>query len=112
MAAISVDRGVVTERCEMLRAMVERPAGTVTFLFTDIEGSSGLWEADEVAMRATLERHDELLGDCVQAVGGVVFKHTGDGVCAVFSEAGAAIDPCLRKRPTGPQGVDQVLVEP
>jgi class 3 adenylate cyclase len=41
--------------------MAEPPSGTVTFLFTDIEGSTKLWERDEAAMRTALARHDEIL---------------------------------------------------
>ena len=42
--------------------MAEPPSGTATFLFTDIEGSTKLWERDEAAMRLALARHDEILG--------------------------------------------------
>jgi class 3 adenylate cyclase len=63
----------------------------VTFLFTDIESSSSRWEADAVEMRATLARHDELLGEAIAGSGGVVFKHLGDGLCAAFSSAPDAL---------------------
>ena len=68
------------------------PSGTVTFLFTDIESSSSRWEADAVEMRAALARHDELLGEAIAGSGGVVFKHLGDGLCAAFATAPAALD--------------------
>lgn len=68
------------------------PSGTVTFLFTDIEGSTRLWESGDALMRLALARHDEILGECVGAAGGVLFKHTGDGACAVFAEPAAALD--------------------
>jgi class 3 adenylate cyclase len=67
------------------------PSGTVTFLFTDIESSSSRWEADAVEMRATLARHDQVLSSVIEASSGFVFKHLGDGVCAAFSSAPAAM---------------------
>jgi predicted ATPase len=64
-------------------------------LFTDIEGSTRRWEADERAMRAALIAHDEVLHSAVEAYGGWVFKHTGDGVCAAFGSARGAIDAAV-----------------
>jgi predicted ATPase/class 3 adenylate cyclase len=64
---------------------------TVTFLFSDIEGSTRLWQAHTQAMPAALARHDEIVFDAVTAAGGTVFKHTGDGVAAVFESAPAAL---------------------
>lgn len=63
----------------------------MTFLFTDIEGSTRLWQADEVAMRAAVARHDELLQAVIAEFGGRVFSTMGDGVAAVFSSARDAI---------------------
>jgi predicted ATPase len=63
----------------------------VTFLFTDIEGSTRRWEADPDNMRVALAAHDEVLRSAIAAHGGWLFKHTGDGVCAAFSSARAAI---------------------
>jgi class 3 adenylate cyclase len=74
---------------------VSAPSGTVTFLFTDIEGSTRLWQADEAAMRAALSRHDELLREAVAGHDGVVFSSMGDGVAAVFSSASAAVAAAL-----------------
>ena len=71
--------------------MAERPSGTVTFLFTDIEGSTRRWEADAEAMRVGLAAHDEVLRSAVEGRGGWLFKHTGDGVCAAFSSAPDAV---------------------
>jgi class 3 adenylate cyclase len=51
----------------------------VTFLFTDIEGSTRRWEADADAMRAALLAHDEVLRNVIEAHGGYMFSHTGDG---------------------------------
>jgi class 3 adenylate cyclase len=68
------------------------PSATVTFLFTDIVGSTRLWQADETAMRAAVARHDELLRSAIAAHDGVVFARLGDGVAAAFSSATSAID--------------------
>jgi class 3 adenylate cyclase len=59
----------------------------VTFLFTDIEGSTGLWEAAPAAMRAALARHDEILCSSIEAKGGYVFATGGDGFAAAFGRA-------------------------
>ena len=56
------------------------PSGVVTFLFTDVEGSTRRWEADADGMRAALAAHDEVLRSAIEAHGGFLFKHTGDGV--------------------------------
>ncbi len=71
------------------------PSGVVTFLFTDIEGSTRRWEADPEVMRAALADHDDVLRRAIEAQGGRVFKHTGDGVCAVFTSPKAAIDAAV-----------------
>ena len=71
------------------------PSGTVTFLFTDIEGSTRRWEDDPDAMRAALTAHDAVLRVAIEAHGGRVFKHTGDGMCAVFADAQAAVDAAV-----------------
>ena len=71
--------------------MSELPSGTVTFLFTDIEGSTRLWEEHPDAMRDALARHDELLRDAIEAHGGYVVKTTGDGFHAAFGTAEAAV---------------------
>lgn len=71
--------------------MADLPTGTVTFVFTDIEGSTALWERQPVEMRTALARHDELLEGAIGAHGGYVFKKVGDAVCAAFSTAPAAL---------------------
>jgi hypothetical protein len=71
--------------------MVELPSGTVTFLFTDIEGSTRLWEAHPEAMKGALARHDEILRDAVVSHGGHLVKTTGDGIHAVFGRAVDAV---------------------
>ena len=68
------------------------PSGVVTFLFTDIEGSTRRWEADPNEMRAALAAHDKVLRRAIEAHDGLLFKHTGDGVCAAFSSPKSAVD--------------------
>jgi predicted ATPase/class 3 adenylate cyclase len=63
----------------------------VTFLFTDIEGSTRLWDQRPREMRAALARHDRILRDAIAAHGGFVFSHGGDGVAAAFQRAGDAL---------------------
>ena len=67
----------------------------VTFLFTDVEGSTRRWEADAQAMRAALAAHDEVLRKAIAAHGGWLFKHTGDGVCAAFASPRSAVDAAV-----------------
>ncbi len=71
------------------------PSGTITFLLTDIEGSTRLWEAHPQAMRAALARHDVLLAEIIAVHGGHLFKHTGDGACAAFRSAQAALSAAV-----------------
>jgi len=76
--------------------MVAMPSGTVTFLFTDIEGSTRLWERDATAMRSTLNRHDEILRSAIQGHGGYIFKTVGDAFCAAFGSASNAMEAALK----------------
>jgi predicted ATPase/class 3 adenylate cyclase len=71
------------------------PSGTVTFLFTDIEGSTRLWQQDEEAMRRAMARHDELLHRLVAEHGGEVFSTMGDGLAAAFASASSAVAAAL-----------------
>ena len=72
----------------------ELPAGTVTFLLTDIEGSTRLWETEPEAMEVALERHDRLLADVIAEHGGmvVVSRGEGDSVFALFQSAVSAVE--------------------
>jgi predicted ATPase len=72
----------------------------VTFLFTDVEGSTRRWEADADGMRAALAAHDEVLRRAIGAHGGWVFKHTGDGVCAAFASPRSAVDAAVTAQRT------------
>jgi predicted ATPase len=71
------------------------PLDVLTFLFTDIEGSTRRWEADADAMRAALETHNQTLRDAVKAHGGQIFNYTGDGMCAVFTSPRPAVDAAI-----------------
>lgn len=61
-----------------------RPTGTVTFLFTDVEGSTRLWEEHPTQMKAALARHDEIVRHAIETSGGTIIKNTGDGFHAAF----------------------------
>ena len=74
---------------------VAAPSGVVTFLFTDVEGSTRRWEADAEAMRVALAAHDEVLRAAIEAHGGWLFKHTGDGVCAAFASPRSGVDAAV-----------------
>jgi predicted ATPase/class 3 adenylate cyclase len=71
------------------------PTGTVTFLFTDIEGSTKLWESHPKAMETALARHDEILKGATEQHGGYVFKTVGDAFCCAFWTAADALDAAL-----------------
>src|SRR5215467_7173978 len=80
----------------MRRALMsEVPTGTVTFLFTDIEGSTTRWEQHPEAMRTALARHDALLRSTITAHGGYVFKMVGDAVYAAFAVATDAVEAAI-----------------
>src|SRR3981189_664120 len=71
------------------------PSGVVTFLFTDIEGSTRRWEADASAMRSALLAHDEVLRNAIESHGGFLFSHTGEGVVAAFASPKSAVDAAV-----------------
>ena len=71
--------------------MREMPSGTVTFLFTDLEGSTRLWELHPEAMQAALARHDGIVRDAIETHDGFVVKTTGDGFHAAFDTAHDAV---------------------
>ena len=71
------------------------PSGVVTFLFTDVEGSTRRWESDAKQMRAALAAHDEVLRAAIEEYSGFMFKHTGDGVCAAFASPRSAVDAAI-----------------
>jgi predicted ATPase/class 3 adenylate cyclase len=67
------------------------PSGTVTFLFSDIEGSTRLWEQYPHNMPAAIDRHDRCLREAVDSSQGKIVKTTGDGIHAVFETAGDGV---------------------
>ena len=71
------------------------PSGVVTFLFTDVEGSTRRWETDADAMRAALAAHDEVLRTAIEAHDGFLFSHTGDGVVAAFASPMSAVNAAV-----------------
>jgi predicted ATPase/class 3 adenylate cyclase len=90
--------------------MVTLPSGTVTFLFTDVEGSTRLWEEHPVGMQDALARHDVIVRTAVESFGGQVVKGAGDGVFAVFGavrdalRAAVALQVDLAAEPWGTTG--------
>ena len=76
------------------------PSGAVTFLFTDIEGSTSLWEKHPRAMQSAMRLHNTILEQAVLANNGTVFKHIGDGLCAAFSAPSEAIASALTAQST------------
>ena len=68
------------------------PSGTVTFLFSDVVGSTRLWAADAEAMAASLRIHDQLFRDAIAKYDGHVFSTAGDSFAAAFARASAAVD--------------------
>jgi predicted ATPase len=67
----------------------------VTFLFTDVEGSTRRWEADAQAMRAALVVHDKVLRTAIEASDGFLFSHTGDGFVAAFASPMSAVNAAI-----------------
>ncbi len=82
---------VPLERKGDAKSMSSPPTGTVTFLFTDIEGSTKLWERSPEAMQRALARHDRILRNTVEEHCGYVFKTVGDAFCCVFATAPDAL---------------------
>src|SRR5690348_8002868 len=77
-------------------AKIRMPSGTVTFLFSDIEGSTQRWDHDRAAMQEALRLHDRLMHESLAAHDGYVFKTVGDAFYAAFwtpeSATAAALD--------------------
>ena len=71
------------------------PSGTVTFLFTDVEGTTRLWQEHPDAMKTALARHDAILRDAIESHAGYVVKTTGDGFHAAFRAAHDAVDAAI-----------------
>ena len=85
--------------------MAVRPTGTVTFLLTDIEGSTRLWEDHPAEMESAVARHDEILRHAIEAEGGYVLTTAGDSFAASFERAGDAVAAAIG-------GQEQLAAEP
>jgi predicted ATPase/class 3 adenylate cyclase/DNA-binding XRE family transcriptional regulator/Tfp pilus assembly protein PilF len=89
------------------------PQGMVTFLFTDIEGSTRLWEQHPRAMPEAITRHDAIVRRAIESQGGVVFRTAGDSFCAAFADAldgvmaALAAQRALHSEPWGALGLPQ-----
>src|SRR5688572_16038433 len=75
--------------------MTNLPFGTVTFLFTDIEGSTKLWEKYPESMPVVLAKHDSILKESIESNRGHIIKTTGDGVHAVFTTAIESVNAAI-----------------
>ena len=73
-------------------------SSTLTFLFTDIEGSTRLWDSQPELMRTALARHDAIIRGAVESGGGHVFKTVGDAFCAAFPTAAGAVHAALQSQ--------------
>lgn len=71
------------------------PSGTVTFVLTDVEGSTRLWEERSEAMQRALELHDEVLRRAIDSSGGYVFSTAGDSFAAAFERPGDAVSAAV-----------------
>ena len=75
--------------------MTSMPSGTVSFLFTDIEGSSALWELAPNEMTISLARHDESIRSSILSANGHIFKTMGDAFCVAFANPSDALKAML-----------------
>ena len=80
--------------------MASPPTGTITLLFTDIEGSTRLWEERPDAMRVALARHDEIMRTAIERHNGYVFKTIGDAFCAAFSDPADGVAAAIEAQQT------------
>ena len=94
MAGGRACRGLPGERA-ILGPVQESPSGVVTFLFTDVEGSAGLWERDEPGMDVALARHDRVVRAAMDAHGGRVFSTAGDSFAAAFASPVEALSAAV-----------------
>ncbi len=90
------------------------PSGMLTIFFSDIEGSTPRWENAPSEMRRAMAHHDAVLDEVISAQGGVIFKHTGDGVGAVFTSperaAEAALECQRQMQSDGWDGVERLKI--
>ena len=74
------------------------PSGRVTFLFTDIENSTRLWEQHPQEMQAAHARHNDILRTAIETNRGYVFQVVGDGFCTAFHTAGEAARAAVKSQ--------------
>ena len=84
-------RSKLTGSIEGMTTSEPLPSGQVTFFFTDIQGSTQLWDSFPDEMRAALGAHDQIMEDAIAAAGGSIVKNTGDGIFAAFPSASDAV---------------------
>ena len=84
-------RSKLTGSMEEMTTSEQLPSGQVTFLFTDIQSSTQLWDSFPDEMRAALEAHNQIMDDAIAAAGGSIVKDTGDGIFAAFASASDAV---------------------
>jgi predicted ATPase/class 3 adenylate cyclase len=92
---VSSPRGSIPGQAVPTAPPIARSEALLTFLFTDVEGSTRLWEQYPRAMQTALERHDVLLRTAIGDASGDVVKTTGDGLMAVFDSPGAAVSAAI-----------------
>jgi len=76
-------------------SLASQPSGTVTFLFTDIEGSTHLWETHPAGMGQAFKRHEAIIHQAMKAHGGYIYKMIGDGFQVAFSTAAAGLNAAV-----------------
>jgi class 3 adenylate cyclase len=76
-------------------SMPSPPSGVVSFLFTDVEGSTALWDRYPEEMNAALAEHDRRVRDAIESRGGYVFTTAGDSFSVAFAEVRDALDAVL-----------------
>ncbi len=74
------------------------PQGVVTFLFTDVVGSSAKWDSARSAMESAIRRHDAILGKAIESHGGQIVKKMGDGIMAAFADPGEAVNAAIESQ--------------
>ena len=92
LPASDFSHSVLCSRSDPNNSLMTQAADNLTFLFSDIEGSTRLWEEQPDTMRPALSRHDALMQAAIEAAGGSVFKTVGDAFHAVFEQSGAALE--------------------
>src|SRR5258705_5606437 len=94
-ALVSSPRGTNPGQAVATPQSVALREAPLTFLFTDVEGSTRLWEQHPQEMQSALERHDILLRSAISDASGDVVKTTGDGLMAVFGAPTAAVSAAI-----------------